>query len=392
MDLIPQVLEYKGHIVRLAKDCISLLDSLTHLLKGSVLDKYTYKHGKKQSREFSITTDLLYLQWKPENSSRKIRKYLLSDILDISSGNSEFACRNHHEIKQDSENLCFTIILKERPVNIVAPSPKIRDLWVNGLKTLIKPEKPNYSEDLSNFDSMFNISLSKLKQELSNPEKSVLQSNESLQIEDSENIKLKKRMKDLEKANSKLQKELSDMNFIVNKEEKAEGVLKKEIKSKEKSEKKMQSQIELLNLQFENLEKEYTQKILLFEEKMNQKDSKLLEVQAEFEEFKKQIKESFNKSLVQKVQQYRESKEILCSYVNYLKDRLETIEKEVALWQTVVHTHVLPIYQSKKTGKMPGFKQVLEFALDNMERKLLTDRSQTQFISLLTEARKNVKP
>ena len=94
---------------------------------------------------------------------------------------------------------------------------------------------------------------------------------------------------------------------------------------------------------------------------------------------------------MQKVQQYRESKEILCSYVNYLKERLETIEKEVALWQAVVHTHVLPIYQSKKTGKSPSFKQVLEFALDTMERKLLTDRSQTQFITLLTEARKNVK-
>jgi hypothetical protein len=51
----------------------------------------------------------------------------------------------------------------------------------------------------------------------------------------------------------------------------------------------------------------------------------------------------------------------------------------------------LPIYQSKKSGKPPQFKQVLEFALDTMERKLLTDRSQTQFMSLLIEARKNVK-
>lgn len=392
MELLSSLFEYKGHIIRIAKDSLVFLDSLSSLIKGTILDKYTYKHGKKQSREFSITTDFLYLQWRPENSSRKIRKYPLSEILDVASGNSEFVCKTNHEIKQDSDTLCFTIILKDRPVNLVAPSQKIRDIWVFGLKSLIKPEKSNSSEELSNFDSLFNSTFSKLKQDLNNPERSVLQSAESLPIEDSENAKLKKKMKDLEKANSKLQKELFDMNSIVNKEEKVEGVLKKEIRSKEKSEKKMQSQIELLNLQFENLEKEYTQKVLAFEEKMNEKDSKLLEVQAEFEEFKKQIKESFNRSLVQKVQQYRESKEILCSYVNYLKERLETIEKEVALWQTVVHTHVLPIYQSKKTGKIPGFKQVLEFALDNMERKLLTDRSQTQFISLLTEARKNVKP
>ena len=147
----------------------------------------------------------------------------------------------------------------------------------------------------------------------------------------------------------------------------------------------------MLNLQLENMESDFSQKILNFEEKLGQKDNKLIELQNEYDEFKKQIKESFNRTLVQKVQQYRESKEVMCSYVNFLKEKLETIEKEVALWQAVVHTHVLPIYQSKKPGKPPLFKQVLEFALDTMERKFLTDRSQTQFMSLLTEARKNVK-
>jgi hypothetical protein len=177
----------------------------------------------------------------------------------------------------------------------------------------------------------------------------------------------------------------ADKEFIVGDE------LKKEIKTKEKTEKKLQGQIEMLRLNYENNERDFTQKILNFEEKLSQKDSKLLEVQSEYDEFKKQIKESFNRTLVQKVQQYRESKEVLCSYVNFLKERLETIEKEVALWQAVVHTHVLPIYQSKKAGKTPQFKQVLEFALDMMERKFLTDRSQSQFMSLLAEARKNAK-
>lgn len=391
MEFLNTVLDLKNKLVSIAKESNQFLDSVTQLIKGSVLDKYTYKHGKKQSREFSVTTDLLYLQWRPENSSRKIRKYLLTDILEVSSGNSEFVCKNHHEIKQDSETFCFTVHLKDRPVNIVAPSQKIRDSWVNGLKTLIKQEKSNHIEEISQLDTLININLQKAKQELSNQDKSFIKSTESLNLEDSELAKLRKKLKDLEKSNFKLQKELNDLNSKADKEVEVEGVLKKEIKSKQKSEKKLQSQIELLNLQFENLEKEYTSKILNFEDKLNQKDSKLLEVQAEFDEFKKQIKESFNRSLVQKVQQYRESKEILCSYVNYLKERLETIEKEVALWQAVVHTHVLPIYQSKKTGKSPSFKQVLEFALDTMERKLLTDRSQTQFITLLTEARKNVK-
>ena len=144
-------------------------------------------------------------------------------------------------------------------------------------------------------------------------------------------MQLKKKIKDLEKNINKLQKENFEIRSKVDKEYKVEDELKKEIRTKEKSEKKIQSQLELLNLQFENLEKEHTQNILSFEEKLSLKDSKILELQTEYDEFKKQIKESFNRTLVQKVQQYRESKEVLCSYVNFLKDRLETIEKEVAL-------------------------------------------------------------
>jgi hypothetical protein len=391
MEFLNTIQDLKNKLTSLTKDSIQTLESITHLIKGSLLDKYTYKHGKKQSREFSVTSDLQHFQWKPENSSRKVRKFLLNEILEVTAGNSEFACRTQQEMRLDPESVCFTVHLKDRPVNIVAPSQKIRDFWVFGLKLLLKHEKIDRLEELSQLDTLININIQKARQEMNDQDRSILKSSESLPVEDSEIAKLQKKLKDIEKANARLQRQLVEMNSKADKEYEVEGVLKKEIKSKEKSEKKLQSQIELLNLQFENLEKEYTQKILTSEEKLNQKDSKLLEVQAEFDEFKKQIKESFNRSLVQKVQQYRESKEILCSYVNYLKERLETIEKEVALWQAVVHTHVLPIYQSKKTGKTPSFKQVLEFALDTMERKLVTDRSQSQFISLLTEAKKNVK-
>ena len=393
MDLINQCMEYKNNLVKLGTEACNLLETYITLLKGSFMSKYTFKHGKKQEKEFSISSDFLFFQWKPVNSSRGPRKFSLSEIVEITEGNSDFNCKTHNDIKKDPETLCFTVHLKDRPVNIVATSESQRYMWVQGLQNMIKNYKPSIQEEIVNNNNMITDTLSKITEELrSFQEKEMVKSSESIIImEDSEVAQLKKKIKDLEKNINKLQKENFEIRSKVDKEYKVEDELKKEIRTKEKSEKKIQSQLELLNLQFENLEKEHTQNILSFEEKLSLKDSKILELQTEYDEFKKQIKESFNRTLVQKVQQYRESKEVLCSYVNFLKDRLETIEKEVALWQAVVHTHVLPIYQSKKSGKPPQFKQVLEFALDTMERKLLTDRSQTQFMSLLIEARKNVK-
>ena len=218
-------------------------------------------------------------------------------------------------------------------MNIVATSESQRYMWVQGLQNMIKNYKPSIQEEIVNNNNMITDTLSKITEELrSFQEKEMVKSSESIIImEDSEVAQLKKKIKDLEKNINKLQKENFEIRSKVDKEYKVEDELKKEIRTKEKSEKKIQSQLELLNLQFENLEKEHTQNILSFEEKLSLKDSKILELQMEYDEFKKQIKESFNRTLVQKVQQYRESKEVLCSYVNFLKDRLETIEKEVAL-------------------------------------------------------------
>lgn len=391
-ELLGQCMEYKDHVVRLGVEASNLLETFLCLLQGSVMDKYTYKHGKKEMKEFAISNDLKYFQWKPVGSSRNIRRFLITEIQEVTAGNSQFECRNHSEIKEDLEALCFTVRLKERPVNIVAKTTAQRDMWLLGLTHLAKGEKINYHETILKYDGLLTENFSKLDEELQNNiEKDIFKLSGSFMIDDNENFKLKKKLKELEKNNGRLTKELFEINSKADKEYGVEFELKKVIKGKEKTLKKLQSQLELLNLQFETLEKDCTHKILNFEEKLIQKDSQMHELQTEYDEFKKQIKENFNKTLVQKVQQYRESKEVMCSYVNFLKERLETIEKEVALWQAVIHSHVLPIYQSKKPGKPPQFKQVLEFALDTMERKLLTDRSQAQFMSLLAEARKNVK-
>jgi DNA repair exonuclease SbcCD ATPase subunit len=392
MEMLNQCMEYKNSIVELSIKACNLIETFKTMIKGTSMYKYAFKHGKKQGKEFSITSDFQYFQWKPMNSNRGIRKFLVSDITQITPGNSEFSCKNHQDIKLDSDSLCFTVHLKERPVNIVALNEKDKDLWVSGLKNLIKEDKTSLNDGILNYDYLFNELFPKIIEEFNGiNEKDLFKSSESVVIEDYEVSKLKKKVKELEKNNIKLQKEIFEAKSKADKDFKTEDDLKKELRQKEKSEKKLQSKIEILSLQLETLEKEHTQKILNFEEKLTQKDSRLLELQGEYDEFKKQIKESFNKTLVQKVQQYRESKEVLGSYVNFLKDRLETIEKEVALWQAVVYTHVLPIYQSKNSGKTPQLKHVLEFALDTMERKLLTNRSQTQFMSLLTEARRNVK-
>ena len=390
-ETLDQLIEYKSELVRVGLEAWCLFEACMQMLRGCAVTKYTYKHGKKQDKEIMVTSDLLYFQWKPVGSSRNVRKFPVFDIVEVIPGNSQFDCKNHSDIKQDQESLCFTVRLKERPVNIIAENIRQRDMWVAGLNFLSKIERPNLQGEILKCDALINEIYPRIEEELMNNEKDIFKSHESFRLDDNENMKLAKRVKELEKNNNKLTKEIFEINSNASKDLTVGDELKKIIRAKEKSEKKLQSQLELLNLQFENLEKECTQKILNLEERLSQKDNHVLELQSEYDEFKKQIKESFNRTLVQKVQQYRESKEVMCSYVNFLKERLDTIEKEVALWQAVVHNHVLPIYQSKKPGKPPQFKQILEFALDNMERKLLTDRSQTQFMSLLTEARKNVK-
>jgi len=94
---------------------------------------------------------------------------------------------------------------------------------------------------------------------------------------------------------------------------------------------------------------------------------------------------------VQKVQQYRESKEALNTYTSFLKAKVADLEKEVALWQAVVHVHVLPLFKAKNPREEATFKAVLSFALDFMEKKLTSQKAQTDFVDLLGNARRQLR-
>ena len=62
MDLINQCMEYKNNLVKLGTEACNLLETYITLLKGSFMSKYTFKHGKKQEKEFSISSDFLFFQ------------------------------------------------------------------------------------------------------------------------------------------------------------------------------------------------------------------------------------------------------------------------------------------------------------------------------------------
>ncbi|CAG9324040.1 unnamed protein product [Blepharisma stoltei] len=395
-DLINQLFICKDRLVEESLKGFEESKLLRRLISGTVMNKYAYNNGKKHPREFSISPDLKYFQWKIENSNRKLRRFSINDINDVVIGNSEFSCKvSSMNLKNDSENLCFTIKLKQRNVDIVAPTDRERDMWVRGVSLLIGSDEMASEKSIKSLDEEINDLkkhlLKKSKSEVHFEGAAIDNSSDEGIIENEDTKKFKNKIKSLEQERQILNDQIKHLTEEIDKKTSEDQSKKKQMGQRDKQIKEYENQIEILKAQCDSAEKDYTQRTVSIEEKLTQKDTALMSLQAEYEEFKKQIKDSFNKTLVQKVQQYRESKEVLCSYVAYLKQRLDSIEKEVSLWQAVVHTHVLPVFQAKKPGRMPQFKEVLSFALDIMERKLDTDRSQTQFISLLNEARKNVK-
>lgn len=392
-DLINQLYDLKDQLVNAALKGFEQNKIFRKLVNGQLLNKYTFQKGKKQPKEFLISADLQYFMWKLPNSNRKIRKFLINDIKDIIEGNDLFSCKIPGlNLKNDLNDLCFTVVMKQRNVDIVTNTKQDRDNWVLGLNlikgNLEKASKTDIEIIDNQLDSLKSKILSLCKSNLYFED---IEGNSESSSTNAELNQLKSKLKHLDQEKTLLDEHINLLKDEVDKKSNDEQLKKRIISQRDKQIKDLESQLELLHSQFENLEKDYSQRIFGLEEKLTHKDSALLSVRSEYEEFKKQIKDSFNKTLVQKIQQYRESKEVLCSYVAYLKQRLDSIEKEVALWQAVVHTHVLPVFQAKKPGRMPQFKEVLAFGLDIMERKLDTDRSQTQFITLLTEARKHVK-
>ena len=74
--------------------------------------------------------------------------------------------------------------------------------------------------------------------------------------------------------------------------------------------------------------------VLSLESKLTEKEKALIKLQNEYSEFKRQIKESFSTQLVEKVNAYRKSKEVMCAYAEEMRNQNDELSKEVNLWQT----------------------------------------------------------
>lgn len=78
--LMSQILENTRKVLRKYQKAQGELKLYKVLVQGETFQKYTYKHGKKQTRYFYMSPDLEHLQWKLPNSQRKLRRYPISEI------------------------------------------------------------------------------------------------------------------------------------------------------------------------------------------------------------------------------------------------------------------------------------------------------------------------
>ena len=61
-EILNEFMEHKNRIVSLSTEVCSMFEACLNMIKGEIMDKYTYKHGKKQGKEFSLTSDFLHFQ------------------------------------------------------------------------------------------------------------------------------------------------------------------------------------------------------------------------------------------------------------------------------------------------------------------------------------------
>ena len=368
--LVSQILENTRKVVQKYQKTQGELKLYKVLVQGETLQKYTYKHGKKQTRYFSMSPDLEHLQWRLPNSQRKLRRYPISEISRVTSGNHFFSSRNSKaNMRTDDENCCFSIHLNSRTVDLVASSEDQRNLWVKALCMAIKPKSD--LKDLRDSET----EIQKLSEEITYKYNELEQQNSQLKLKLSKLEHLNKEKSSIEVTlQGKDQGSMHSDNSTTNKDEEINNLRQK---------------VSELEEQLRNQSFQKSEKLVQLETNLTEKAKEYTQLSAEYEEFKKQIKEAFNKSLVQKVQHYKEAKDVLSSYVSIIKSKLENLEKELTIWQSVVYSYALPVYQNRNPSKIPQFKEVLSFAMDSMERKL--EDSQVSFLKTLTEATKTVK-
>ena len=354
------------------------------LVEAQVFQKYTYKHGKKQPRVFLFDAELTSMSWHKKDSARGMRTIPASSITDVTAGNEDFVCSKLQvNIKLDEPDLCLTIHANSRNLHLVASSVRVRDAWVEGIRAFVLGQERDFEGE---------VRAIRTEQEKEAEEGRKWAEEVSAQNED-----LSAKVGELEKANEELARKNQEMEEVLygkrslELQQEREQVWERKFAEKQAIIDRLENQVRLLTVQHHSLDSTATAKVAQLEDQLTSKVKRVAELEDEFEEFKRQMKQTFNKSLVQKVQQYRESKEALNTYTSFLKAKVADLEKEVALWQAVVHVHVLPLFKAKNPREEATFKAVLSFALDFMEKKLTSQKAQTDFVDLLGNARRQLR-
>lgn len=384
MEFFTHSAEYWERVVAASERHQRLFTSKSLILEPQLLHKYTYKHGKKQPRVFFFDSDLTTLSWHKKDSTRGLRTIAASSITDVTPGNTDFVCSKLQiNLRLDDPNLCFTLHSHSRSLHLVAATVKLRDAWIEAIRAYIIEKNQGFESELNSIKSQQEAELNDFK----------------LFVEEiiAKNEEIKGKFDDLVVENEELtrkNKELEEILYgkrALELQQDREQVWERKIAEKQVIIDRLENQVRLLTVQNHSLDSTATAKMTQMEEQLNVKSRKIAGLEEDFEEFKRQMKQTFNKSLVQKVQQYRESKEALNTYASFLKSKVSDLEKEVALWQAVVHVHVLPLFKAKNPRDEAGFKAVLSFALDFMEKKLTTQKAQADFTDLISNARRQLR-
>lgn len=84
------------------------------------------------------------MAWKEPKGAAVKNTLPVRDIQTIRSGLTTPALERRHLVgKNPREDCCFSIITRNRDLDLEASTPALRDQWVRNLKTLIKWRKLN---------------------------------------------------------------------------------------------------------------------------------------------------------------------------------------------------------------------------------------------------------
>lgn len=316
----------------------------TFLTSGQILTKVTRRKGKREIRQLFLSPDLKKLSYVPPYSQRKLRTFNVSEVQNVISGKGNFG-----KGSLDEEDKCFSVVVSNRSYDFIASDIQSRNLWVEGIQFA---KTGGLEVEQSQAEIEEQNKLDKEREELANKQK----------IEKLED-RLKDYQKTIEDLNAQIQKyvNLDHINTQEIASLNRQLELSQEINHKLKTDnEKMLDQLHLLDKNVVN------DKIQVFENKYQASEQSYLELNAEYSEFKKQIKDIFNLAVIEKTQSSHESLELLSNYIRSLKTRTEYLEKELSIWQAYAYIYTLNIYQDTKSDNT-SFKKVLKFCLRRLE-------------------------